>query len=246
MTEFAIIGGTGLSQLHGLEITGHKKIQTPYGEPSADYVLGRVNEKKVAFLTRHGNPHTIPPHKINYRANIWGLKELGIEKIIAVAAVGGISEEMHAGRIAVPDQVIDYTYGRSHTFFEDDLDQVSHIDFTDPYNEPLRAMLITAAKESGINICANGVYGATQGPRLETAAEIARMERDGCDLVGMTGMPEASLARELDMDYAACAVVANRAAGKTKDLITMEEIVQNLSGGMRDVSKIIERILTQP
>lgn len=246
MAEFAIIGGTGLSQIEHLEITETKTIPTPYGPPSSDFVLGRLNDKHIAFLARHGNPHSIAPHRINYRANIWGLKELGVKKIIAVAAVGGITAEMHPGRIAIPDQIIDYTYGREHTFFEDDRDQVTHIDFTFPYSESLRLSLIKAAADIELDISTKGVYGSTQGPRLETAAEIIRMERDGCGLVGMTGMPEAALARELDMEYAACAVVANWAAGKSEGLITMEEIVQNLSGGMRDVSKIIERFLIQP
>lgn len=245
MTELAIIGGTGLYQLQELEITGKKQLQTPYGEPSSDIVLGRLKDKKIAFLARHGNPHTIAPHRINYRANIWGLKELGVEKIIAVAAVGGITNEMSPGRIAIPNQIIDYTYGRAHTFFEHDLDQVSHIDFTFPYDEPLREMLIKAAAESDLDISTKGVYGSTQGPRLETAAEIIRMERDGCDLVGMTGMPEAALARELEMDYAACAVVANRAAGKSEGLITMQEIEQNLASGMRNAAKIIEQLLKE-
>ena len=245
MTELAIIGGTGLSRLQNLEFTDKKRIHTPYGEPSSEFILGKINNKKVSFLARHGNPHKIPPHRINYRANLWGLKELGVEKIIAVAAVGGITAEMTPGRIAIPDQIIDYTYGRAHTFFEDDEDPVSHIDFTYPYSEKIRTQLIKAAVNSGLDICTKGVYGGTQGPRLETAAEIRRMERDGCDLVGMTGMPEAALARELGMEYAACAVVANWAAGKSEGEITMQDIKQNLALGMRDAAKIINQFLKE-
>lgn len=243
MSTLAIIGGTGLSQIEGLEISGQKQLTTPYGNPSAAYVLGRISGTQVVFLARHGNPHSIPPHRINYRANIWGLKELGVTKVIAAAAVGGITDEMSPGRIVIPTQLIDYSYGRDHTFFADDLDQVTHIDFSHPYHEPLRRQLLAAANKAGIPVSAQGVYGCTQGPRLETAAEIQRMQRDGCDLVGMTGMPEAALARELGLDYAACAVVANWAAGKTTSTITMAEIERNLEQGMADMLKLLHQYL---
>ena len=198
MTTLAIIGGTGLTQLSDLTIIKREQLDTPYGSPSAEFVNGEPNNTPVIFLARHGNPHSIAPHKINYRANIWGLKQLGVEQIIAVAAVGGITSEMVPAHIAIPDQIIDYSYGRLHTFFEDEA--VQHIDFTYPYSQKLRSRLISAAAEANIKISPLGTYGCTQGPRLETAAEIQRMERDGCDLVGMTGMPEAALAKELEMD----------------------------------------------
>ena len=243
MTKLAIIGGTGLTQLSGLTIIKRDKINTHYGPPSADFVTGELNQKEVIFLARHGNPHTIAPHKINYRANIWGLKQLGAEQIIAVAAVGGITEEMTPAHIAIPDQIIDYSHDRKHTFFEDENYPVTHIDFTYPYSQKLRSALITAAAKANINISLSGTYGCTQGPRLETAAEIKRMEKDGCNIVGMTGMPEAALAKELGMDYAAISVIANWAAGKTAGEITMAEIEQHLHVGMANISQILKSFI---
>ncbi|MEY3106693.1 MAG: S-methyl-5-thioadenosine phosphorylase [Pseudomonadota bacterium] len=245
MTKLAIIGGTGLTQLNGLIITKRETLTTPYGLPSADFITGEYNQKEVIFLARHGNPHTIAPHKINYRANIWGLKHLGVENIIAVAAVGGITPEMAPAHIAIPDQIIDYSHSRLHTFFEDENYPVTHIDFTYPYNRALRAALIIAAKNAEINISPIGTYGCTQGPRLETAAEIKRMEKDGCDLVGMTGMPEASLAKELEMNYAAISVIANWAAGKTAGEITMAEIERHLHNGMIKVANLLKAFISQ-
>ncbi len=240
MTKLAIIGGTGLTQLSDLTIIKRDKLTTPYGAPSADFITGELNQKEVIFLARHGNPHTIAPHKINYRANIWGLKHLGVEQIIAVAAVGGITEAMLPAHIAIPDQIIDYSHSRLHTFFEDENYPVTHIDFSYPYSQKLRSILIAAAAKANINITPIGTYGCTQGPRLETAAEIKRMEKDGCDLVGMTGMPEAALAKELGMDYAAISVVANWAAGKTEGEITMAEIEQNLHIGMDNMAQLLK------
>lgn len=239
MTQLAIIGGTGLTRMHGLEIIAQKDIDTPFGKPSSSVSVGTLSDREILFLPRHGNPPTIPPHRINYRANIWALKELGAKQIIAVAAVGGISAEMAPGELVIPTQIIDYTHGRKNTFFEDDLQQITHIDFTYPYTETLRSQLIEAATQAAIPFRNHGVYGCTQGPRLESIAEIERMHRDGCDLVGMTGMPEAALARELELDYAACAVVANWAAGKTDGIITMAEIEKNLHVGMAKVIELI-------
>ena len=245
MTKLAIIGGTGLTQLNGLSIIKRETLTTPYGMPSADFITGEYHQKDIIFLARHGNPHTIAPHKINYRANIWGLKHLGVEKIIAVAAVGGITPEMAPAHIAIPDQIIDYSHSRLQTFFEDENYPVTHIDFTYPYNRALRAALIMAAAKADITISPIGTYGCTQGPRLETAAEIKRMEKDGCDLVGMTGMPEASLAKELEMDYAAISVIANWAAGKTAGEITMAEIERHLHNGMINVAKLLTAFISQ-
>ena len=243
MTKLAIIGGTGLTQLSDLIIIKRDKLTTPYGSPSAEFITGELNQKEVIFLARHGNPHTIAPHKINYRANIWGLKQLGAEHIIAVAAVGGITAEMKPAHIAIPDQIIDYSHGRKHTFFEDENYPVTHIDFTYPYSQKLRSALITAAANANINISPIGTYGCTQGPRLETAAEIKRMEKDGCNVVGMTGMPEAALAKELGMDYAAISVVANWAAGKTAGEITMAEIEQHLHAGMANIAQLLMSLI---
>ncbi|MBS1212024.1 MAG: S-methyl-5-thioadenosine phosphorylase [Proteobacteria bacterium] len=243
MSELAIIGGTGLTRLPEFEIRARQEVETPYGAPSAELTFGKLFGRDLVFLARHGDRHTLPPHRVNYRANLWALHQTGVKTILAVAAVGGIRSDMTPGRLAIPDQIIDYSYGRDHTFFEDDLDHVTHVDFTHPYAPALRERLLTAGLNAGLRVVDGGVYGCTQGPRLETPAEITRMERDGCDLVGMTGMPEAALARELLIDYACCAVVANWAAGKTEREITMAEIEANLAVGMADLSRLLRNFL---
>ena len=239
----AIIGGTGLTSLDTLTLTRREMVSTPYGVPSGPVIHGELAGHPVIFLPRHGHRHTIPPHKVNYRANIWALKQLGVGRVIAVAAVGGITPAMTPERLVFPDQIIDYTYSRKHTFFEDDLSEVVHVDFSYPYADSIRQVLIQEARGLQLEAVEQGAYGATQGPRLETAAEIARMERDGCDLVGMTGMPETVLARELAIDYATCAVVVNWAAGKTEGLITMDEIRQHLGVGMDRVKRLLGAVI---
>ncbi|HEY0634618.1 MAG TPA: S-methyl-5'-thioinosine phosphorylase [Gammaproteobacteria bacterium] len=243
MAQLAIIGGTGLTSLKDLTITRREVMHTPYGEPSGPLVYGELAGSEVVFLPRHGSGHTIPPHKVNYRANIWALKESGARKVIAVNAVGGIRAELTPGRLVIPDQIIDYTWGRTNTYFEEGLNHVTHIDFTQPYCEEMRQQLINAARKASLDLHEEGCYAATQGPRLETAAEIDRLERDGCDLVGMTGMPEAALARELELCYACCAVVANMAAGRGAGAITMAEIEHHLLGGMTQVRQLLEEVL---
>jgi 5'-deoxy-5'-methylthioadenosine phosphorylase len=243
MAKLAIIGGTGLTSLKGLEIIRREVMHTPYGEPSAPLVFGEMAGKEVMFLPRHGAGHTIPPHKINYRANLWALKESGAEQIIAVNAVGGIRADMIPGQLVIPDQIIDFTWSRINTYFEEGVAQVTHIDFTEPYCESLRNMLQSCAAEIQLELMGEATYAATQGPRLETAAEIDKLERDGCDLVGMTGMPEASLARELELCYASIAVVANMAAGRGDEAITMEMIERHLSRGLTDVRRLLEHIV---
>lgn len=245
MTEVAIIGGTGLRSLKNLEIERRQVMHTPYGEPSGPFTHGELCGKRVVFLARHGTGHTIPPHKVNYRANLWALQEIGVEQVIAVAAVGGICAEMAPARLAVPDQIVDYTHSRKHTYFEGDLSQVTHIEFTEPYCQALRQKIIGAAGSAGIDVMDKGTYGATQGPRLETAMEINKLERDGCDMVGMTGMPEAALARELGLCYATIAVTANRAAGRGAGVISMDAIDQNLKQGMTSVRAVLERVIPQ-
>ena len=239
-TDIAIIGGTGLTALSGLEITHREVVRTPWGEASGPITHGIFAGQRVAFLARHGSGHTIPPHKVNYRSNICALKQIGVKRVIAVAAVGGIHSAFKPATIAIPDQIVDYTWSRGHTFFEDDLAQVVHVDFTEPYCPELRAALVRAGTESGVDALGWGTYGATQGPRLESAAEIDRLERDGCHMVGMTGMPEASLAREADLRYAHCAVVANAAAGRGDGAITMAEIRKNLQTGMQSARILLE------
>ena len=243
MAELAIIGGTGLTQLKSLEISDREIVHTPFGEPSGPLTRGKLYGKEIMFLPRHGYGHTIPPHKINFRANLWALKEAGAKNVFAVAAVGGIRKDMVPSQLVVPDQIIDYTYSRVCTYFEDGLQHVTHIDFTHPYSEQLRKTIIKAAEVEKINIIDGACYGATQGPRLETTAEINRMERDGCDIVGMTGMPEAALARELELNYATCAVVANSAAGRGEGEITMKEIEKYLALGMSNVVKLLEQLV---
>lgn len=243
MTTVAIIGGSGLTNLQNLQITRREVVRTPYGEPSGAMVYGQLSGKEVVFLPRHGPNHTIPPHQINYRANIWALQQSGVRRVIAVAAVGGISDGLKAGELVLLDQLVDYTYGRAHTFFDGEHKKVTHVDFTYPYCMELRQILAEAARLAGIAVADRGTYGATQGPRFETAAEIRRMERDGCDVVGMTGMPEAALARELDLRYAAIAVVANRAAGKEESLISVKEIEAHLEKGTAKVRRLLERAI---
>ena len=240
MTLTAIIGGTGLTRLPEFEITRRDIRETQWGAPSSDLIYGKLHGADVVFIARHGEKHTIPPHQINYRANIEALKDAGVSAIIAAAAVGGIRADLGPAKIAVPSQIIDYSHGRAGTFFEDHLAHVTHIDFTHPYSSGLREKLLDAGFRAGLRVVDGGVYACTQGPRLETAAEIVRIERDGGDMVGMTGMPEAALARELAIDYACCAIVANWAAGKSAEEISMAEIEHNLLAGMADFARLLE------
>jgi 5'-methylthioinosine phosphorylase len=242
--DLAVIGGTGLYRFPGLEDIERQHTDTPYGKPSGDVVVGTVAGRRVAFLARHGEGHSIAPHRINYRANVWSLHRLGAQRIIGVNAVGGIREDMGPRVIAVPDQIIDYTSGRLTSFCDTEGAEVRHIDFSEPYSPKLRADLVAAAGKAGVAVVDGGCYGATQGPRLETRAEIARMRRDGCDLVGMTGMPEAALARELECEYACLALVANWAAGCGDEAeISLPEIFANLEAATAEVPRIIEAML---
>jgi 5'-methylthioinosine phosphorylase len=242
--DLAVIGGTGLYRYPGLEDIERHHVDTPYGKPSGDTVVGTIAGKRVAFLARHGEGHSIAPHRINYRANVWTLHRLGVQRIVGINAVGGIREDMGPRVLAVPDQIIDYTSGRLTSFCDAEGAEVRHIDFSEPYSAPLRAALVAAAKKAGVAVVDGGCYGATQGPRLETRAEIARMKRDGCDLVGMTGMPEAALARELGCEYACLALVANWAAGCGDEVeISLPEIFANLEAATAEVPKIVGAML---
>ena len=238
----AVIGGTGLTSLSGLAIEREEAVVTPFGEPSSVVIHGELAGAKVVFLPRHGEGHAIAPHQINYRANVWALQHVGVTHVLAVNAVGGIGAASKPGGLLIPDQIVDYTWSREHTFFSDDA-PVTHVDFTHPYSKRLRQILCEAARESGIAVMEHGTYGVTQGPRLETAAEIDRMEKDGCDVVGMTGMPEAGLARELALDYAAITVVVNHAAGRGPGEITMDIIKKNVTLGMAKVGTLLEHAL---
>jgi 5'-methylthioadenosine phosphorylase len=240
----AIIGGSGLTQLANLDVSRRQVVRTPYGEPSGQLTFGAIRGVPVVFLARHGYGHTIPPHQVNYRANLWALREQGASEIVSVVSVGGIRADLGPGRIVVPHQIIDYTWGRVHTFFQDEA-PVKHVDFTEPYTDGLRNKLLAAAKACGEDAVDGAVYAATQGPRLETSAEIDRLEREGADIVGMTGMPEATLAREIDLPYAAIAVVVNHAAGRGASVhgVPLQEIEEVLKDAVGRVRKIIEALV---
>lgn len=247
----AIIGGSGLNQFENFQPERVALEQTPYAKEPVAITIGFLPDipERICFLPRHGAGHTVPPHRINYRANLYALYQLGVQGILAVNAVGGIHPETGPGKLMVPDQIIDYTWGREHTFFDGSVTDiespdrfsasVAHIDFTAPYDEPLRQALITSAQRLGMSVVPQGVYGATQGPRLETPAEVRRLQRDGCDILGMTGMPEAALARELNLPYACIALSVNWAAGLSDESITMEAIRAVLEQGIADIRRIL-------
>jgi 5'-methylthioadenosine phosphorylase len=238
----SIIGGSGLTQLANLDITHRRAVRTPYGEPSGAITFGNLRGRPVMFLARHGYGHTIPPHEVNYRANLWALRHEGASEVVSVASVGGIRSDLGPGTIAVPDQIIDYTCGRPSTYFEGGDVPVKHVDFTEPYTESLRLRLLAAARACGEHVVEGGTYATTQGPRLETKAEIDRLERDGAHLVGMTGMPEAVLARELELAYATIAVVVNHAAGRGESAraIPFETIERMLHETLVRARRILE------
>lgn len=261
MHSIAVIGGSGLYDFSALQSVEAFSLETVCGTPSAKIKKGLIQIETdtntenqsipLLFLPRHGVGHTIAPHQINYRANMLALKQLGVTHVIAVNAVGGISDQMETGSIVVPNQIIDYTYGREHSFSgeeiklgpNDDMISVNYVDFTHPYDESLRSALLKAGNSLHFNMVDGGVYGATQGSRLETAAEIIRYERDGADMVGMTGMPEAALARELDMAYASVCLVVNKAAGKAEGEITLDEVKAVMASGIEQIEKLIVRAL---
>lgn len=239
----AIIGGSGLTRLSTLAVAHREVVRTPYGEPSSALLFGQICGRDVVFLARHGHGHTIPPHRVNYRANIWALKDRGVSRILAVASVGAIAAAYQMGELILPDQLIDYTSGRETTFFDGSDRVVLHVDFTEPYSRALREQYLAAASGAAIALRDGGVYAAVSGPRLETAAEIDRLERDGATMVGMTGMPEAALARELSVDYATIAVVVNQAAGRGDSArsISMSGISNVLETAMDKVRNLIDR-----
>lgn len=247
----AFIGGSGFNTFEGFQTERVELQQTPYASEPVAITIGRLPQvaQPLCFLARHGVGHTVPPHRINYRANLFALHQLQVSGIVAVNAVGGIHDNAGPGQLVVPDQIIDYTYGREHTFFDgsdtglDSPDRftasVAHVDFTEPYDARLRQCLTAAAARLGVAVFDRGVYGATQGPRLETPAEVRRLQRDGCDIIGMTGMPEAALARELNIPYACIALSVNWAAGLSAQPITMDAIRAVLAQGMDDIRRIL-------
>lgn len=241
-TTLAVIGGTGMNQWPGLEIERRFEVETPYGAASAPLLEGRVYGIRAIFLARHGEGHKIPPHAINYRANLWALQHVGVRSVVAVAAVGGIASWFPPGGVAVPADVLDYTWGREHTYSDGRPGAgLDHVEFTEPYSARVRAELIAAARAENIEL-GEGVMAVTQGPRLESAAEVRRIQRDGGDMIGMTGMPEAALARELGLDYASLAVSVNWAAGFGSGAIHAQ-IHESLDAGMARVRAILARAL---
>lgn len=240
----AIIGGSGLTRLSTLAVARREVVRTPYGDPSSALVFGQIAGRDAMFLARHGHGHTIPPHRVNYRANLWALKERGATAVVAVASVGGIRGQL-PGELVLPNQLIDYTRERAHTYFDGGDRKVVHVDFTRPYAPALRERCLVAARAAGIALADGGVYAAVQGPRLETAAEIDRLDRDGATLVGMTGMPEAALARELELPYVAICVVVNHAAGRgdSAEAISMQRLVQTLDAGMDKVRSLLDHLV---
>ncbi len=246
MSSIGIIGGTGIEQLQGLDSIREHAIDTPFGAPSRPVQEGRLAGQTLFFLHRHGSPRAIPPHRINYRANISALHTLGVRRLVAINAVGGISPGMQPGRLVIPDQLIDYTWGREHSFDDGSNGKLLHIDFTEPYDRDLRIALVEAAEAAGVGHEPFGVHGVTQGPRLETAAEVRRLAGDGCDVVGMTGMPEAALARELGMAYACVCMVVNPAAGLGDLPLTVDMMRHILEREAGVVRTLLETLLAAP
>ncbi|HSM11601.1 MAG TPA: S-methyl-5'-thioinosine phosphorylase [Lysobacter sp.] len=244
--DLAVIGGTGLYALAELQGVETQQPVTRYGALSGPVRIGTFAGRRVAFLARHGEGHTVPPHQINYRANLAALQALGARRVLALNTVGGITERFGPRVLACPDQLIDYTWGRISTLSEEPGTEVLHVDFGEPYTRSLRVAVLAAASRAGVGLVDGGCYGATQGPRLETRAEIARMRRDGCDLVGMTGMPEAGLARELGLDYACLAIVANWAAGAGPDpdeVITLQDVLDHVAAASAGLPRLLAELL---
>tara|TARA_R110000824_G_scaffold288508_3_gene476745 strand:- start:69375 stop:70133 length:759 start_codon:yes stop_codon:yes gene_type:complete len=247
-SDIGIIGGSGFYRLNtGLtdQQLSYQEIETPYAKQKVKLAQERLANRPVYFLPRHGEQHNLPPHKINYRSNLWALKEAGVTSIIAVNAVGGIKHGLSPGTIVIPDQLIDYTWGREHSFFDGLNSLHDHCDFTFPYDSRLREILLEAAATLKMPVSNGGCFACTQGPRLETAAEIQKLKRDACDIVGMTGMPEAVLARELGIAYVCIALVVNPAAGLSDELISLDAIKKVLSTGLDDIRSLISASLLE-
>lgn len=236
-TTLALVGGTGLTELQ--ETAETIVIDTPYGMPSAPIRVVASEPLRLLFLPRHGSPHRWPPHCVNYRANLWALREAGADRVLAVYAVGGLHEPYRPGTLAAADQLVDYTWGREHTFSDSAQVPLQHVDFTHPYEGPLRRALLAAARAAALDLVDGGCIGVFQGPRLESAAEIERARRDGCDLAGMTALPEAGLARELGLDMAGLGVVSNWGAGVCGGQISEHDIAATLREPMARVRRLV-------
>jgi 5'-deoxy-5'-methylthioadenosine phosphorylase len=242
----AIIGGSQLASFDGLTEVRHERITTPYGDPSAPITLGKIAGRSVAFVPRHGDPHVLPPHRVNYRANVWALRSVGATHVVAIATAGGMRDGFTPGTLVVPDQIIDYTWGRAHTFSDGDKPEpVLHVDFTEPFCEGLRQRLLASGARANTTLADGGCYACFNGPRLESAAEIRKFMRDGCDLVGQTLMPEAGLAREAGLEYAALCPIVNPAAGlgASRQGISREELIATRGAAMARVAALLVEFL---
>lgn len=240
---FAVIGGSGLTRLPELTITHRQIIRTPYGDPSCPMVFGHLGQREIVFLARHGSSHTIAPHEINYRANLWALKDVGATSIISVGAVTSLQPHMPPGSLILPNDIIDYTYGRAHTFHEGMGNHVSHVDFSEPYDKALRRLILATASAAKTAIQTEAVYGCMQGPRLPTKAEVRKLAADGADLLGMTGMPEAVLARELGLPYVhLCGVVGWAAGRQPQDQPTTERPEQQELAVILKIRQLLQQL----
>jgi len=238
-----IIGGTGALALAAAASEAGRAPSTPFGEASSPMLQWEIPGASIRFIARHGLDASIPPHLVNYRANIWALHEESPDYVVGINAVGGIADWARPARLVLPDQIVDYTWGRAHTFFDGETQPLRHAEFAHPLSADTRSTLLQRAASLQLDLHPGGTYGATQGPRLETAAEIRRMERDGCDIVGMTAMPEAALAREVDVDFAICAVVVNWAAGKGPEQGGIHaEIGRYLDAGMAQATALLSAV----
>jgi 5'-methylthioadenosine phosphorylase len=239
MSKTGVIGGSGLYEIKGFVLNKKKAVKTPYGNPSDQYLIGKIGKSEVIFLPRHGKHHNIPPHKINYRANMWGFKKLGVDRILSISAVGGIKKGLKPGDIVILDQVLDMTRNRISTFYEGETGVV-HIDFTEPFCPDLRKILLNSGKRIKVSVKNGSTYVAVEGPRLETVSEIKSYKILGGDVVGMTGMPEASLARELEICYAGLSVVANYAAGISKNKLTVAEVMESMKASTENIKRLLK------
>jgi len=240
MSKIGLIGGSGLYDIKGFVLKQKKSITTPFGKPSDQYLIGKIGKTDIVFLPRHGKKHNIPPHMINYRANIWGFKKLGVERILSISAVGSIKKGLKPGDIVVLDQTIDMTRNRRSTFY-DGKGGVVHIDFTEPYCPELRRIILKAGKQAKVPLKNGGNYVAVEGPRLETSSEIKGFKLLGGDVVGMTGMPEASLAREMEICYSGISVVANYAAGISKTKLTVPEVMEAMHSSTEKIKRLLKK-----
>lgn len=240
--QYAVIVGSGFADFG--DGAQEQEVTTPFGRPSAAVRTMQFDVHAVQVLRRHGDRHTLPPHAINYRANAYALKSVGVRSIIALNTVGAVTDKCRTGAIAVPDQLIDYTWGRAQSVHDGENDEFDHIDFTEPFTGSLRHRILAAAQAAGIDCYDGGVYAVTQGPRLETAAEVTRLVRDGADYVGMTAMPEAALARELGQDYACLCMVVNLAAGRG-DVPIHDDVESNMATARMQAIQVLKQFFRE-